>query len=393
MLILSLLTLLLGASYAEIFSINEPIVQKKLQEGVKQVAQESRVPGAVVFVSTPTNSFTAAYGTTELGKKDKPNAQDSFRIGSNTKSMISAVIVQLAQEKLLDLSDPVSKYIPGVPNGDKITVDLLLKNRSGLYDYTEAPKFSVVFDGNHRHTWTPEELLKLAFEYPPLFEPNVKFYYCNTNFILLGLIAEKMDKKPLATIFKDRLFDPLGMKHTYLPVASDYMLKKPYSHGYNYGSVSHIFEYKKYPPKMISEAENGRLKPIDYTVQSATWSWAAGGVVSTAKDLAVWIEALADGKLFNAEYYDKWLKSPELIDLNDPRYKYGYGYIVFTEGSNQFYFHNGELPGFSSYMAFDPESRKTFIIWSNLTISLKSELMGDKFWAKAYNLFYGSKAH
>ena len=100
------------------------------------------VPGAFVEIRTPQGSFTAAVGTTELGKQTPPDANTHFRIASNSKTMTAALIVLLAQDGKLKFSDPVSDYVPDVPNGANITVADLLKMRSGLYNYTNAPEFS-----------------------------------------------------------------------------------------------------------------------------------------------------------------------------------------------------------------------------------------------------------
>ena len=134
--------------------------------------------------------------------------------------MTAAVILQLAQEGKLGLGDPVSKYVPRVPNGDNITIAELLEMRSGLYNYTNAPEISASIDRNPTRVWTPDELLAIAFAHPPNFPPGTAFEYCNTNYALLGLIAERVDGKPLARAMQDRLFGPLGMQHTALPAST-----------------------------------------------------------------------------------------------------------------------------------------------------------------------------
>src|SRR5437016_8790012 len=111
----------------------KPIGQAALQTMVDRTAKELLIPGAVVLLRTPQGEFTVTYGTTLLGATTPPSADTHFRIASNTKTMTAAVIVMLAQEGKLNFEDPVSKYVPGVPNGDKITIAELLKMRSGLY--------------------------------------------------------------------------------------------------------------------------------------------------------------------------------------------------------------------------------------------------------------------
>ena len=101
----------------------KPIDQAALQTMVDTTAKELLIPGAVVLLRTPQGQFTVTYGTTLLGAVSPPRADTHFRIASNTKTMTAAVIVLLAQEGKLQFSDPVSKYIPNVPNGENITID------------------------------------------------------------------------------------------------------------------------------------------------------------------------------------------------------------------------------------------------------------------------------
>ena len=117
----------------------------------------------MVLLCTPQGDFIAASGTTQLNTTNPPSADTYFRIASNTKTLTAAVIMQLAQENKLSLDDPVSKYVTGVPNGDKITIAQLLEMRSGLYNYTNDPIISATIDTNPAKVWTPAELLAIAF--------------------------------------------------------------------------------------------------------------------------------------------------------------------------------------------------------------------------------------
>src|SRR5262249_52804129 len=117
-----------------------PIDQAALQALVDTTLEELLVPGAVILLRTPRGDFIAAGGTTQLGTSNRPGADTHFRIASNTKTMTAAVVLQLAQEGKLRLSDPVSKYVPGVPNDDNITTAHLPEMRSGLYNSTNGPE-------------------------------------------------------------------------------------------------------------------------------------------------------------------------------------------------------------------------------------------------------------
>ena len=349
----------------------KPIDQAALQAAVDATAEELLVPGAVVILSTPQGEFTVSYGTTTLGATIPPRADTHFRIASNTKTMTAAVIVQLAQEGRLDLDDPVSKYVSGVPDGDQITIADLLKMRSGLYNYTDAPEISASLDRDPTKVWTPDEVLTIAFKQPPYFPPGTAFHYDNTNYALLGLIAEEREHgKPLARILQDRLFGPLGMNDTALPASTSNTLPDPYSHGYMYGSSSFALVDQDYPPDIQAAARAGTLKPNDDTSQNPSYASAAGGVISTANDLVTWMQALVGGKVFNADYQHRWLDSLQPEDPSKPHgQQYGYGISQLRFGPNALYFHGGEAPGYNSFMGYDPANRVTLVVWTNLTVS------------------------
>jgi D-alanyl-D-alanine carboxypeptidase len=367
----------------------KPIDQAALQAMVDTTAKELLVPGAMVLLRTPQGEFTVSYGTTLLGANSPPRADTNFRIASNTKTMTAAVIVLLAQENKLSLDDPVSKYVPGVPNGDKISITELLNMRSGLYNYTDAPEVSESLDRDPTKVWTPDEVLAIAFKHPPYFPPGTAFHYDNTNYALLGLIAEKIDGKPLARILQDRLFGPLGMNDTALPASNSNTLPDPYSHGYLYGGSAFALIDQEYSPDMQAAAKAGTLKPNDYTNQNPSCASAAGGVISTANDLATWIQALVGGKVFNADYQRRWLDSlqPEVASKPEGQ-KYGYGIAQVSWGPNAIYFHGGEMPGFNSKISYDPTNKLTLIIWTNLTVSLDGQQTANTLWVKVLDQIY-----
>jgi CubicO group peptidase (beta-lactamase class C family) len=368
----------------------KPIDQAALQTMVDTTAKELMIPGAVVLLRTPQGEFTVSYGTTLLGANSPPSVDTHFRIASNTKTMTAAVIVLLAQENKLSLDDPVSKYVPGVPDGEKITITELLNMRSGLYTYDDDPEFWTILERDPAKVWTPAEVLAIAFKHPPYFPPGTDFHYSNTNYALLGLIAEKIEGKPLANCFQDRLFGPLGLKDTLLPASSSNTLPDPYSHGYLYGDCSfRNLTDKPYPAEIQAAARAGTLKPNNCTEQNSSYASAAGGVISTAKDCAIWIQALVGGRVFNAEYQRQWLNSVQPEVASKPQgQKYGYGISQFSWGPNTIYFHGGEMPGFNSKISYDPADQLTLIIWSNLTVSLDGQQTANTLFVKMLDHVY-----
>lgn len=156
-----------------------------------------------------------------------------------------------------------------------------------------------------------------------------------------------------------------------LPARTSNTIPDPYSHGYLYGGSAYALVDAPYPPDLQAAARAGTLKPNDDTWQNPSYAFAAGGVISTASDLAIWMRALVGGKLFDADYQRQWLDSLEPQDPSQPLgQKYGYGISQIGFGPNSVYFHGGEMPGYNSFMGYDPVNDVTLVIWTNLTLSL-----------------------
>ncbi|MFD5147076.1 serine hydrolase domain-containing protein [Streptomyces sp. NPDC058401] len=353
----------------------KPIDPAKLRSAVDAAAKKLLILGTVVLLRTPQGTFRVLTGTAELGKDRPPTTADHFRIASNTKTMTSALIQLLVQDGKVRLTDPVSDYVPGVPGGAGITIAELLEMRSGLYNYTDAPEFSAALDADPGKAWTPQEVLDIAFRHPPDAAPGTEYAYDNTNYALLGLVAEKAGGRPLAEQLRDRLFTPLGLTGTSLPGIHDTSLPAPYAHGYMYGGSAHAMTDEPYPADVQAAARSGKLKPLDYTHQNSSYATAAGGAVSTADDTATWIKALVTGKVLDPASQKRWLDSPRPQNPAAPdaqQYGYGIAYQRFTPQASM-YFHGGELPGFNSFMGHDPDNDVTLVVWANLTVSLDAK--------------------
>ncbi|PZQ99809.1 MAG: D-alanyl-D-alanine carboxypeptidase [Cereibacter sphaeroides] len=340
-----------------------PLDETALKQSFDDLAKEMLVPGAVLLLRTPAGEVILTYGQRGLDDPTPVTPDDHIRIGSNTKTMTGTVILQMVQEGSLKLDDPVSKYIPGVPNGENIPLELLLNMRSGLFNYSTTYKMNHILDTQPDKVWTTDELLEIGFSVPPYFPPDQGYRYSNTNTVLLGLIAEKIDGKPLETIFQDRIFGPLGLKNTLLPAPTSNQIPEPYAHGYMYGDNIITLADNSVPPDMIYEAQQGRLKPMDQTFANPSWGWAAGAGISTANDLATYAEALVGGGLLKPEMQKIRMDSPKPANPDDPdSASYGLGIARF----GPLYGHTGELPGYNSFMGSDPVNKVTLIVWTNL---------------------------
>jgi len=340
-----------------------PFEADALRAEFERTAKELLVPGAVVLLQTPSGSLTASYGTGTRGTDRAVTPQDHIRVGSVTKTWTTTVILQLVQEGKLALTDPVSKFRPDVPNGDAITLEQMLTMRSGLFNYTETLELNTAMDKEPQRVWQPEELVALALPHPPYFAPGQGFHYSNTNTVLLGLIAEKIEGKPLATLFKERIFEPLGLTGTVFPEASSNAVPDPHPQGYFYGDNVLTMTNPALPEDMQKDAAAGTLAPNDVTDVNPSWAWAAGSGISTAADLKVLGEALVDGRLLKPGLQQKRLESVMPTNPDKPGgASYGLGIAKF----GMLYGHTGELPGFNTFMGHDPVNAVTLVVWTNL---------------------------
>ena len=340
-----------------------PVDVPALKATITRLADEMNVPGAVMLLRTPEGEFTVTYGQRGLDDPTPVTVNDHIRIGSNTKTWTGSAILQMVQEGKIALDDPVSEYRPDVPNGEHITIEQLLNMRSGLFNYSTTFALNDMLDKEPQRVWQPEHLLAIAYPLPPYVAPGQGYHYSNTNTVLLGLIAEKIDGKPLERIFKDRFFLPLGLDDTLLPPKDSNAIPEPHPRGYMFTNNMITLATNAIPPDLIFAANEGTLKPNDQTDANPSWGWSAGAGISTAPDLADWVEAMTTGKLLNPEMQKLRMESlrPTSADKPDGPL-YGLGIAKF----GPMYGHTGELPGFNTFMGNDPVNKVTLIVWTNL---------------------------
>jgi D-alanyl-D-alanine carboxypeptidase len=333
-----------------------------------ELVESMQVPSAVVVVrSSEFGDATFRFGSRVLGGDDLPATSDHYRIGSITKTMTATVILQLAQEGKLSLDDPISKYRPEVPNGDTITIAQLLDMRSGLAGYTEDPVFWRAAAEDPGRTWTPDELLALAFNAPAMAEPGTAWHYSNTNYILLGLVMQDVTGQTVPELFQQRLFDPLGLDSTVMPALDDASIPATYAHGYQFGTTEQTFGADPALPADEQRAvANGEMLPADWSGANPSIAWTAGSVISTADDLAVWTNALVDGGVLDAEMQAQRLASIQPIDPAQPDGP-AYGSGMIRAGS--YYGHGGQIWGYESQVIRDPETDTTVVALAALSVS------------------------
>jgi len=334
-----------------------------LDASVPKVMQENAIPGSVVYVISPKGTYRKTFGTAVLGDTVPLQMQDSFRIGSTTKPMTVTVIMQLVQEGKLKLDDPISKFVQNTPDGDNITIAQLAEMRSGLFSYTFDPAFNVTIDNEPQKAWTPDELLGIAFAHPNNFAPGTQFEYSNTNLVLLGVVIEKLTGMSARDAFAQRIDQPLRLKHTQLPKADDSTIPDPHPQGYQFGTNVQTLDSYAVPADQLPAALDGTYKPLDQTDANPSWAWTAGGAISTVDDLAVYVKAMVGGGLLDKKTQKIRMDSFQVINPKTPSVGYGLGMAKF----GTFYGHDGQLPGFSSMMVYDPKAKTTVVLFTTLS--------------------------
>ena len=353
--------------------------------------RDNVIPGAIVSISSPTEGdWTATFGTGRIGADEPLSADDYFRIGSNTKTMTSTVILQLVQEGKLSLDDRISKFRPDVPGGDDITIAQLAEMRSGLFSYTFDRGFNETLDNDPGKAWTPDELLAIAFSHPPNSAPGEKFDYCNTNIVLLGLVIEQLTGKSAAEAFEERIFQPLGLSHTSLPAANDASIPDPHPQGYAFGTNVSTIESYELPEPQRAEALAGTLLPGNQTDANPSWAWTAGGAMSTVGELATYVKALVGGGLLDDATQKLRLDSIQPTDPDNPELA-GYGLGIARFGPHLIG-HDGQIPGYMSFMGYDPESELTIVIATNLAAVPSGEGSALVLLKAILPTFYGADA-
>ncbi|UBF29225.1 beta-lactamase family protein [Kovacikia minuta CCNUW1] len=336
-------------------------LQAKLSPVVTQRFKELGVPGAMVGVWVKDQQWIATLGVANLAKKTPIKPNEYTRIGSITKTFTGTVVLQLEDEGKLSLKDPVSKYLPNVPNGDKITIRQLGDMRSGLFNYSEDRTFQKTLFSNPERAWNPQELIKVAFQpdNKPYFLPDQGFHYSNTNTVLLGLIAEKVTGNPLHTEVDRRIVKRFGLRHTIFP--TDSTIPTPHVHGYWY-------DMDAKPTPEIKDVTNW----------NPSWGWAAGAIISKLEDVRRYSKLLATGGLVSRSTQAERLRWTTITTEAPGQWqgvplKYGFAIASYNGAIG----HNGSLPGYQSFMGYIPEQDATVVVLVNVQENAKGITPAD----------------
>jgi D-alanyl-D-alanine carboxypeptidase len=315
-------------------------------------------PGAAAWIQNEDGGLQAAGGVADISTGRPMEARLCFRAGSLTKSLVATVVLQLVAESRLSLADTLERWLPGIlPYGDQVTIRQLLGHTSGVPHHWATIERALYGSRQGRlHAWTPQELVALVAGRPPDFPPGTAWSYSNTGYILLGMVVETAGDATLAQELQRRIVEPLGLRRTCLP--GDAELPGPMSRGYSL----------RVGPG--GEALDGPL--LDFTVQSPSWAWAAGALVSNLEDLVGFFRALLGGRLLPPRLLAEMLSTvpvpPGSIPL--PLYdRYGLGLLETGTPAGRLVGQLGGIPGYLSMVLSTPDGRQQLGVMINMLVA------------------------
>ena len=180
---------------------------------VQQVMRDQGLRAVIVRVEQPGHpTVTRAFGLSMTGVPARPDMQ--VRIGAVAEMYVGNLILQLQQDGLLNLDDPVGRWLPNLPNADRVTLRMLANFTSGYPDYVPSPEFLAAFTANPFRAWRQQELLDIAFASPPQYEPGTSWNYAHTNYVILGQVIRKVTGHTVGQEIRQRVLVPLGLTHT-----------------------------------------------------------------------------------------------------------------------------------------------------------------------------------
>jgi D-alanyl-D-alanine carboxypeptidase len=313
--------------------------QRVLNDIVVSGMGAATLPGMVVGVWVPgRGSFVRALGTSDLGTGAPIGLNDHFRIASITKSFVATTVLKLVDQGRLSLSDKLSSYVAGIPNGERITIAQLLNMTSGIYDYVADPALLRTYNRNPLLPFGLARIVAIVRRHKPLFAPGTAAVYDNSNYYLLGVIAERAAGRPIQTLVKTEILDPLGMRHTSFPTTP--ALPSPFSHGY--------LAQPNFPPR-------------DVTRSNPAFAGGAGAMVSTLGDLRIWAKALATGALLSPALREEQQRTRVLSKSPKVTLRYGMG----LTDVNGLLGHDGAINGYGSAMFYLPSAKATIVLLAN----------------------------
>jgi D-alanyl-D-alanine carboxypeptidase len=336
---------------------DSPELRQKLQAKLDEWHKSGKFAGATIGVALADGTtFSLATGFSDLQTKTPMKPADLMLAGSVGKTYAAAVALQLVNEGKINLDDKVEKYLgketwfSRLPNAREITVRQLMNHTSGLVRYEFKEQFTKDLTAKPDKVWRPEELVAYLLDEKAPFEAGRGWDYSDTNYIVLGMIIEKVTGKKYYDEANRRVLKPLKFERT--------------------------FPQDKREIKGLIQGYAGEKNPFggtDAMIQNGKFAinpqfeWTGGGMVSNAEDLARWAKAMYEGKAFDAKLLPEMLNGVSAPMLGRET-KYGLGVIIRPTRAGLTYGHSGFFPGYMTDMMYFPEHKIAVAVQVNSSV-------------------------
>ena len=318
----------LAVSLISFAGFSQNIDKAKLDAYFDALASNNRFMGSVAIAQGDKLIYSKSVGFTDVEQDLKASESSKYRIGSITKTFTAVLTLKAVEEGMLSLSQTIDKYFPPIGNAHKITIEHLLRHRSGLHNHVDE----LVNSNRHTQPITEKEMIEVIIKGGNDFEPDSRMAYSNPNYILLTYILEKIYEKPFSKILEEKIINPIGLKNTYM----DGKINTS-----NNETNSYIFlnnSWKLAPELDVSQALG------------------AGAIISTPTDLVKFSYALFSGKLISEN---------SLTKMQTIKDHYGMGIIQIPFYDKTGFGHTGGIDGFRSVFAYFPTGEISFAYTSN----------------------------
>ncbi|WP_404955678.1 serine hydrolase domain-containing protein [Streptomyces sp. 147326] len=325
-----------------------------VRKGLERLVADDGFPAALAATvdrAGRVRNYTA--GVADLKTRAKVPVDGQVRAGSNTKTFTATVVLQLVGEGRVVLDAPVEQYLPNLLRGKgidgrSITVRQLLQHTSGLPNYTDHILESVL--GEERHTYRqPRELLDIGLAHEAQFAPGTGWAYSNTNYVVAGLLIEKVTGRPLAEQITERVIDRAGLRHTYFPGVGEQGIREAHPRGYHAAAPGAPLE--------------------DITEIDPSWGWSAGQLISTPGDLNRFFSALTGGRLLAPAQLAEMRTT---VKVESPGWRPGTRYGLGVSSTplscgGLMWGHGGDTPGYHSVPGVTDDGRAaTVVVTANM---------------------------
>ncbi len=307
----------------------------KMDTLFQKLVDNNKMLGAVAASKKGEFVHNKAYGYAAIKDGDTIPAthQTAYNIGSITKTFTATLFMQLAEDNKVSLTTSLAEFYPDMPNADSITMENMLRHRSGLHNYTNDSAYQ---SWSHSKR-TKEEMLAYFRDLKTEFSPGGKFQYSNTNYVLLAYIIEEITGKSYPELLKARIIEPLGLKRTYF---GKQKLKKQEAQSFEWQGNAWEHEDPTHP----------------------STSYGAGGMYSTSADLVKFIHGLFHGQLVDSQRLDQMTTMTKGVTSKNP---YGLGLLEAPFGNRKSYGHTGGIDGYRAQVGYFPNDSVGFAVTAN----------------------------